>query len=273
MSGSVFSIQRRESMNLIQNHRKQLESMMVATKAIAREKRVSISENTTLTEVTEFDEFILTELCKEVSRTFGDHVSDGERESMMGRDSTLMSGGDLPDFGGGARRQDDSMVGLDGLDGFLENPPEDSLREQQSLMNFFESQKQLEVEETIRQETAQMEQILESHREEQEALRSVGDDSYDKDRIEVAPGISLPLARSDATFEGLLRGDITTVLCYDCQQLLTVAKGSYMVVCGDCWICMPTEEFADREIDPSKDTVSLGVKDADIAEWWSKQDF
>ena len=146
MPTSVFSIQRRESMDLIHNHRKQLESMMVATKAIANKRRVSISENTTLTEVTELDEFILTEMCKEVSRMFGNQVSDEERESMIRRDSSVMHG-DIPDFGSGARRQDDSMVGLDG---FLENPPEESLKEQQSLMAFFESQKQREVEETRR---------------------------------------------------------------------------------------------------------------------------
>jgi hypothetical protein len=94
--------------------------------------------------------------------------------------------------------------------------------------------------------------------------------------VEVAPGMSLPLRSIEESYKSIVIGKTVSIMCAGCQQKLCATEAVTMVICGDCWLCMPPErdseqERAHQDLGPdAKDSVGLGVTDGDIVKWFSK---
>jgi hypothetical protein len=112
---------------------------------------------------------------------------------------------------------------------------------------------------------------------------------YNRDMIEVAPGISLPLRGAAETWEAILDGRITVSTCGCCQVPLHCTDAAELVICPDCWVVSPIDTSAMES--PTSSTgscgsdgdddngflgrcssIGLGVKAEDIIAWMEQQE-
>eukprot|EP00980_Cylindrotheca_fusiformis_P013614 scaffold3505_cov98-Cylindrotheca_fusiformis.AAC.2 len=113
--------------------------------------------------------------------------------------------------------------------------------------------------------------------EERNQLGKSDDDSEEEASfVDVAPGISLPLRSIKETYRSIVSGKTVSAKCYGCQENLYAVEGVTMIICGDCWLCMPPAIGSDQKpvpesLDPRLEgSVGLGVTDDDIVQWFSK---
>jgi hypothetical protein len=239
-----------------------LETMMVAVRTAGQNRESYLAR---LSEASEIDEFILTEMCKEVAALFGEDVEQLEKMSVNVIDVMRKSlYGVTEDWGDGSSRfsmsngsNAESSTADSGPLSFLQADAE----EQKKLLEFFEKLKKKQQEEKEGQE--RQKKIEKETKESQEV-----EEKY-TDMVELEPGVSLPLRSYGSTFRAILTGKTTTATCFGCQQTLTTPSDVAFVICSDCWVCVALDQPSDA--DPSKRSIGLGVKDEGIANWLAKR--
>lgn len=247
-----------------------LDAMMVATRTVAQHRESDLAR---LSEATEIDEFILTEMCKEVASLFGEDVEELDkmsvnvvhvmRKSLAGVMEGTVKKATSESTAATAATSASSSSSSSYADRY--SMSNEDAEEQKKLLQFFEEQKRKQLKEKEEQERKQT-----FDRETREAQ----EDNF-TDMIEVTPGMSLPLRSSEATFRAILTEKTAAVKCFGCQQTLTTPSDVAFVICSDCWICMAIDQPKQKNLvapGPSKKKmIGLGVKDEAIAKWMAKR--
>eukprot|EP00980_Cylindrotheca_fusiformis_P013616 scaffold3505_cov98-Cylindrotheca_fusiformis.AAC.4 len=233
------------SSELVGREKKSLDALMVAARTVAEHPESDIER---LSEVTQIDEFILTEMCKEVAYLFGEDVDELDNKSLVCSMRKSMAG-IL-----GTSAPDSSLPGDEARRFSISDEDEE---EQRKILQVFEEQKRRQLKE--KQDAA--------------SRNCMEPEQNWMDMIEVEPGVSLPLQSSGSTFRAIVTGETTTTTCFGCQQVLTTPSDVAFVVCSDCWICMAVnqqEVMNGRPLQPGT-TIGLGIKDEAIAKWLEKR--
>jgi hypothetical protein len=157
-----------------------------------------------------------------------------------------------------------------------EDENEIDMEEQARIMKYFEEKKiaKLQDKERLREEDEALREfkIMKEEKEKDKSERA-GGGKEKATTVEVTPGIELPLRSIEETYRSVATGKVVSATCYGCQQRFHAVEGVTMIICGDCWLCMPPErnERQEREFlatgSEVKGSVGLGVTDEDIAKW------
>lgn len=146
------------------------------------------------------------------------------------------------------------------------------LDEQKRMMAYYENKKVEEERQRQREREANNEPLESSSAIDNNRIGEKEEETL----VEVAPGMSLPLRSIQETYKSIVTGKTVSATCYGCQMKLYAVETVTMIICGDCWLCMPPERDADQEAafeaqGPDVErSVGLGVTDDDIVKWFQQ---